>query len=232
MSNPTRAVVFLSVMILLSTGGAIADASPLMPGDDIHVLNGPGTTGGGEFTIVVDETTSFVSFCLQQTEYINFINDFNVDGISSYAVSDPASRGGDADGRDYLSAQTAFLYTQFREGTLSGYNYGGPDRWKSANDLQYAIWMFEQEIPTISSNPFVMLANTAISLGTWSGLGDVGVMNLSRNGVEAQDQLMLVPGRDITEVPEPASLILFGSGVSLAAMARRRQRRSAKNTRD
>jgi hypothetical protein len=219
-------------MILLSAGGAKADASPLMAGDDIHVLNGPGTTGGGEFTIVVDETTSFVSFCLQQTEYINFVNAFNVDSISNYAISDPASRGGDAEGKDYLSAQTAFLYTQFREGTLSGYDYGGPDRWKSANDLQYAIWMFEQEIPTISSNPFVMLANTAISLGTWSGLGDVGVMNLSRNGVEAQDQLMLVPGRDITEVPEPASLILFGSGVSLAAMARRRQRRSAKNTRD
>jgi PEP-CTERM motif-containing protein len=41
---------------------------------------------------------------------------------------------------------------------------------------------------------------------------------------------MLVPGRDITEVPEPASLVLSGTGVSLAAMARRRERRSAKHT--
>jgi len=228
MSNPTRAVVFFSLLTLLSTGGAIADASPLMPGDDIRILNGPGTTGGGEFTIVVDETTSFVSFCLQQTEYINFVNAFNVDSISSYAVSDPVARGGDAQGKDYLSEQTAFLYTQFRDGTLTGYNYGGPNRWQSANDLQYAIWMFEQEIPTILSNPFVMLANNAVTLGTWSGLGNVRVMNLSLNGVESQDQLMLVPGRDITEVPEPASLLLFGSGVSLAAMARRRQRRAAK----
>jgi hypothetical protein len=214
-------------MILLSTGGVVADASPLMPGDDIHVLNGPGTTGGGEFTIVVDETTSFVSFCLQQTEYINFVNAFNVDSISSYAISDPVSRGGDAEGKDYLSAQTAFLYTQFREGTLTGYDYAGPNRWQSANNLQNAIWMFEQEIPTILSNQFVMLANNAVSLGAWSGLGNVRVMNLSLNGVESQDQLMLVPGRDIAEVPEPASLILFGSGVSLAAMARRRQRRRA-----
>lgn len=217
-------------MIILSAGAATADASPLVVGDDIHVLNGPGTTGGGEFTIVVDEATSFISFCLQQTEYINFTDDFNVDGISEYAVSDPTSRGGESvTGRDYLSAQTAFLYTQFRQGTLSGYNYAGSDRWLSANYLQYAIWMFEQEIAMQTSNPFVKLANEAITLGTWSGLGDVRVMNLSLNGVESQDQLMLLePGREITAVPEPASLLLFGSGVSFAAMVRRR--RAAKSS--
>jgi PEP-CTERM motif len=222
-------------MITLFAGAAIADAAPLTVGDDIHVLNGPGDTGGGEFTIVVDPTTSFVTFCLQMTEYINFTSAFNVDAISTFAISDSVANGGDASGKDYLSAQTAFLYTEFRQGTLSGYSYSGPNHVTSANNLQYAIWMFEQELPTIASNPFVMLANSAVSSGTWSGIGNVRVMNLSwtnpsRNHEEAQDQLMLVPGRDITEVPEPASLILFGSGVSLAAMARRRQRRSAKNT--
>lgn len=226
MLNPIRPVFLLTLTIALSAGAAAVGASPLTVGDDIHVLNGPGTTGGGEFTIVVDDTTSFISFCLQQTEYINFTNDFNVDGISTYAVSDPTSRGGESStGRDYLSDQTAFLYTQFREGTLSGYDYGGPARWISANDLQNAFWMFEQEIAMKTSNPFVILANNAISTGTWSGLGDVRVMNLSLNGIESQDQLMLIePSRDITAVPEPASLLLFGSGVSVAAMARRRRR--------
>lgn len=225
MSSPLRATVFLCLAVFFIAVAAPVDAAPVAVGDEIHVLNGPGTTGGGEFTIVVDEETSFIAFCLQQTEYINFVNDFTVDGISTYAVSDPASRGGDSDGKDYLSPHTAYLYTQFRAGTLSGYNYLGADRWVSANHLQNAIWMFEQEIAMKASNPYVILANDAVNAGAWSGLGDVRVMNLSLNGVEAQDQLMLVPGRQISEVPEPATLVMFGSGVTVASMMRRRSRR-------
>ena len=187
MTNSVRRglLPFLITLAFASSAGA----TPIVAGTDIHVFNGPGNTGGGEFTIVVDDTTSFISFCLQQTEYINFVNDFNVDAISTYAVSDPSSRGGDGFGRDYLSPHTAFLYTQFRQGTLSGYNYSGLNRANSADQLQNAIWMFEQEIAMLSSNPFVALANSAIALGKWSGLGDVRVLNLSLNGVEAQDQL-------------------------------------------
>ena len=53
----------------------------------------------------------------------------------------------------------------------------------------------------------------------------IHVLNLSLRGVESQDQLMLIPSQTISEVPEPASLVLFGSGVSVAAIVRRRRKR-------
>jgi hypothetical protein len=47
--------------------------------------------------------------------------------------------GGDGLGRDFISEQTACLYTKFREGTPAGDNYGpGAAHVTSANDLQKA----------------------------------------------------------------------------------------------
>ena len=118
-----------------------------------------------------------------------------------------------------------FLYTQFQLGSLSGYDYLGLDRWKSANDLQNAIWMFEQELAMNASNLYVALANNAIASGQWSGIGNVRALNLSFNGLGAQDQLVMISSRDITAVPEPASLFLLGSGLTAVGMAQRRKLR-------
>ena len=214
-------VLRLSLAMTIFVGVAVAEASPIVEaGDIIRMSDRPGTTGGGEFLMTVNDAWSFITFCLQRTEHIDFTHDFTVDAVSTYSLSDPAANGGSADlatlGRDYLSDQTAYLFTRFSDGTLAGYAYAGPNQVTSANQLQNAIWMFEQELPLNASNPFVTLANGAVNSGAWSGIGHVRALNLSMNGLEAQDQL--------TIVSEPASLFLLGSGIAVVVGTRRRAR--------
>jgi hypothetical protein len=206
---------------MAAVAGSSASAGPIVvAGDQVKFADGPGTTGGGEFVVTINGTWSFVTFCLQRTEYIDFSNTFTVDSVNPYTLTDPAANGGDGLGRDVISEQTAYLYTQFRKGTLAGYDYVGAGHVTSANLLQQALWMFEQELPMDGANPFVVLANTAVNSQAWDGIGHVRVMNLSRGKGqdyrEAQDQLTLVP--------EPASIGLVALG--LAAVAARRRRRA------
>ena len=205
----------------LLMGAMPSEASPIVAGDTVTLADSFGTIGGGEFILTVNNAFSFITFCLQRTQYIDFSHTFKVDGVTTYAYSDPVANGGIASGpeqgRDYISPQTAFLYTMFRNQTLTGYSFSGTSaqRTASANLLQNAFWMFENELPMDNSNTFVQLANSAVNGGAWSGTGEVKVLNLSYNGIGAQDQLALVPG--------PSSLVLLGSGIVIFAVTRRRR---------
>lgn len=194
----------------------------------------------------------FQTFCLELSEGVATHNQ----GTSNVEVSGPhfvydwtldtAAVGGgkgSVNGNDPISAQTAFLYTNFWQGTLATYNYAfGTGRRQSATDLQAAIWYFEDELsvsdgaggwikPNIGVGSqfsagalfFINLANTAVATTWGNTVGSVRVLNLTTYNaqgqvVNAQSVLVLVP------LP-PAAWLGLGLMTAMGAVGLLRRRK-------
>jgi hypothetical protein len=207
--------------------------------------------GGGEFTITADDPSivanynalarvganGFETFCLEYNQHISVPATYNAE-ISGGARP---GGGGGVNGVDLISIGTAYLYSQFALGVLSGYHYDAAhtgayaNRALSAGALQAAFWFLEQEVTLtdlqVNNNFFLGLlginSNADATVGAQradaSGynLHGVAVLNLGASPTfPNQDQLVKASS---ARVPDGgATLSLLGAALCGISFLRRK----------
>ena len=165
-------------------------------------IQAPGTLVGQEY---------FQTFCIQTAVYF-------YPGESYTATT-----------ADSITLGTAWLYSKFAAGTLSGngYNYtNGSGRMTSAGALQQAIWFFQSQSGG-AANSYVTAAETALG-GTSAAFsessGAYGVAGFDLTdayGVAAQEQLFIAVPEATTIIA--GALLLLPFGVSTLRILRKQR---------
>jgi hypothetical protein len=154
---------------------------------------------GGEFVMTPSVGLPFNTFCLEMNQYITVGNTY------SYTIGN-STDGGVSGGPDPISIGTAWLYSNFRNGTLNGFT--GTEQ--QQEQLQNSFWYLENETTDSSATGnYISLTQAALpSVNLFSdanGAYGVDVWNLFDNsGAQCQSQL------GIERVPDGGSTLLLG----------------------
>ncbi len=226
-----KKLLFAAIVCMLTGGAAFAVPSVDVTREAGHYISGT----GGEFRLTADpelqaitgEVDPYSSFCLEKGVVINIGAKYDV-VVSTEAIPGGPNNGlTGPTGGDLLDPMTAFLYTEFRAGTLAGYDYDPlATRASSAAALQEVIWYIEDETAkswTDGDNSLQDQFYTAALNSGWNDTGRVRVLNLYTPGhvgeleYQQQDQLTLMT------IPAPGAGVLACLGFGLVNWYRRRK---------
>ncbi len=220
MKNLVKIMMVLAALLVLGVGQVWA--YPIESGDLVSLrtsylgVNGAFAVydkGGDQISYPNGDL--FLTFCVERDVY--FTPSTENKTTLYRATIDNEVRFGTNPGtsKKALSDGTKYLYWNFVNGTLADYNNDAA----SAKALQYAIWGLQGYKLTLDEYSVAQIYLSQVpSIADDVAGRNVKVMNLWTVNGAAQSQL-------IAQVPEPGTLLLFGSGLAGLAMYRRRIRK-------